>query len=88
MEPAMGLAMGAMIPLVAHGPLASAGLGFALAHLAVALLLVPAALLWPRARAALRRHRPWRMAPRMALGAGAGFALVCAHCLLTWHGTA
>jgi hypothetical protein len=82
--PLMGLGMGAAMPLMIHGPLASAGAGFVLLHLAAAGPLAAGALLRPRLRAGLLRHG--RMAPRAALGAAAGFALVCTHCLATWHG--
>ena len=89
MAPAMGLAMGAMVPAMAHGPMVGAGAAFVLAHVAVAAALGAAALVLPAARRALARHRPSRaMGARMALGAAAGFALVCAHCLATWHGAA
>jgi Kef-type K+ transport system membrane component KefB len=89
LAPVMGLAMGAMIPAMAHGPMAGAGLAFVLAHVAVIVAAATGALLWPRLRSWAAAHRPsGAMLGRMALGAVAGFALVCTHCLVTWHGTA
>ncbi|TFL20118.1 hypothetical protein [Jannaschia formosa] len=84
----MGLAMGAMVPAMAHGPMAGAGLAFVAAHLAVALGLAALVLVAPRARVWVARHRPSRaMLGRMVFGMGLGFAVICVHCLVTWHGS-
>ncbi|WP_298429322.1 hypothetical protein [uncultured Jannaschia sp.] len=89
MAPLMGLAMGGMIPLMIHGPMADAGIAFVAAHVAVVAGLASLAFVAPRVRTWLAAHRPdRRMLRRMALGVPVGFAVVCAHCLLTWHGSA
>ena len=89
MAPAMGLAMGAMVPAMAHGPLAGAGLAFVAAHVALGLAAAALALFAPALRARLGRLRPTRTAVgRMAGAAALGFAAVCARCLVTWHGAA
>ncbi|WGH77551.1 hypothetical protein [Jannaschia ovalis] len=81
----MGAMMGAMVPLMAHGVIGGAGFAFAALH-GLALLALAALLLFvPALRARLHRPTP-RMLGRMALGAGAGAAIVCLHCLATWHG--
>ncbi|UWQ17683.1 hypothetical protein [Jannaschia sp. M317] len=88
MAPLMGLGMGAMVPLMVHGPWAGAGLAFVLAHIGALLGLAAAALLLPGLRARLARHRPLTAMPRpMAVAAVTGFALICTHCLVTLHGT-
>jgi hypothetical protein len=85
--PMMGLAMGAMVPAMVHGPIAAAGLAFAAAHLGVGIALTASVLLVPSIRRIASRHRPTqRMASRMALGFASGFAAICIHCLVTWHG--
>ncbi|MFO6466007.1 hypothetical protein ACK8OR_16565 [Jannaschia sp. KMU-145] len=89
MAPLMGLAMGGMIPLMIHGPLAGAGIAFVAAHVAVVASLASLALIAPRVRTWLAAHRPdRRMLGRMVQGVAVGFAVVCTHCLLTWHGGA
>jgi hypothetical protein len=89
MAPFTGLAMGTLIPAMIHGPLAAAGLAFVAAHLLLALALLSAILFYPAVRARIARHRPTpRMVRRIGLGAAAGFALVCLHCLVTWHASA
>ncbi len=88
MAPAMGLLMGGMIPLMAHGPAGGIGLAFVLGHVAVAGLALVLVLVLPRARVWLGRHRPTgAMGLRMSGGVAVGFAAICAHCLLTWHGS-
>lgn len=87
--PVMGCLMDAMIPAMAHGPISGAGLAFVAAHLAAALILAAAVMFLPRARVFVARHRPdRRMLGAMAAGGVAGFALICTHCLVTWHGSA
>ena len=89
MAPVAGLAMGAMAPAMAHGPLAAAGLAFVAAHVVAGLGLAALALLVPALRGRALRHRPDRAtAGRMAGGVALGFGTVCAHCVLTAHGTA
>lgn len=83
----MGLAMGAMIPAMAHGPLAGAGVAFVAAHVAVVAGVAALALVFPALRSWAAAHRPSRAALAwMGLAAVAGFAVVCTHCLVTGHG--
>ena len=83
----MGLAMGAMVSAMAHGPLAGAGAVFVSAHLAVLAAAALAVSLMPGIRVRFARHRPSpAVIGRMAFGVAAGFALVCAHCVATSHG--
>ena len=82
----MGALMGAAMPPMLHAMGAGAGLGFVLAHLAVGLAVAGLALVWPAARAFAARHRPTpAMLGRMALGAVAGAAAVCVHCVVAGH---
>ena len=88
MAPLMGLAMGAMVPLMVHGQMAGAGAALVGAHILLGLSALALLLFVPPARAFVARHRlTWNIAGRMALGAVAGFTLICLHCLVTWHGT-
>lgn len=89
LAPAMGLMMGGMIPLMAHGSMGGIGLAFVLGHVAVALAMLGIVLVVPSVRGWAGRHRPTQaMGRKMGLGALAGFAMICVHCLATWHGTA
>lgn len=82
----MGVLMGGAMPPMWHAMGAGAGVGFVLAHGAVALLVLSLSLVWPAARAFAARHRPGpRMAGLMLAGGVAGFALVCLHCVLAGH---
>lgn len=86
MAPIMGLMMGAMLPFMLHGAMAGAGIAFVLAHVAVALGLLAAVLIFPAMRARLAKHRPNRRVFVLMTGAAlVGFGLVCVHCLVTGH---
>ncbi|MEL6609741.1 MAG: hypothetical protein AAFO58_04600 [Pseudomonadota bacterium] len=77
----IGLAMGLMIPFVVHGNGAVGGALFLIAHLLVLLAVLLLLRFVPRIGRVLRTHRPSpaHMA-RMALGAAAGFAVICLSC--------
>ena len=83
----MGLAMGAMVPVMIHGPLAAAGMVLLAGHVFVLGGALLASFLFKPVRRMVAAHRPDRAAlGRICLGAATGFAIICAHCLWTWHG--
>ena len=82
----MGAMIGGMAPLMAHGVIGNeAGIAFVALHVLAVLALASLLLVVPGLRARLHRPTP-RMLGGMATGAALGAALVCLHCLATWHG--
>ncbi|WP_424976329.1 hypothetical protein [Dinoroseobacter sp. S124A] len=81
---AMGLMLGLMLPFLLHSE-RGLGLGFVLAHLAVALTAMALGLCLPRPRPLARRfltHHPKPAhLPLMGFGLALGWGAVCLYCL-------